>query len=81
MPSWHPRPQTSDLRRIMLHMIEETARHAGHLDAARELIDGRTGLDHADIGRGAGPDIDRMTQPCGRAMGPPGKPPGCGARV
>jgi hypothetical protein len=23
---------------------EETARHAGHLDAARELIDGRTGL-------------------------------------
>jgi len=25
-------------------MIEETARHAGHLDTARELIDGRTGL-------------------------------------
>ena len=36
--------QTHDLRRIMLHMIEETARHAGHLDVARELIDGRTGL-------------------------------------
>jgi len=36
--------QTMDLRRIMLHMIEETARHAGHLDAARELMDGRTGL-------------------------------------
>jgi len=36
--------QTTDLRRILLHMIEETARHAGHLDAARELIDGRTGL-------------------------------------
>jgi hypothetical protein len=36
--------QTSDLRRILLHMIEETARHAGHLDAAREMIDGRTGL-------------------------------------
>ncbi|MEU4215185.1 DinB family protein [Actinoplanes sp. NPDC026623] len=36
--------QTTDLRRIILHMIEETARHAGHLDAARELIDGRTGL-------------------------------------
>lgn len=36
--------QTTDLRRIVLHMIEETARHAGHLDAARELIDGRTGL-------------------------------------
>jgi hypothetical protein len=24
-------------------MIEETARHAGHLDAARELLDGVTG--------------------------------------
>ncbi|MFC0507642.1 DinB family protein [Micromonospora costi] len=36
--------QTTDLRRIMLHMIEETARHAGHLDAVRELIDGRVGL-------------------------------------
>jgi hypothetical protein len=36
--------QTTDLRRIILHMIEETARHAGHLDVVRELIDGRTGL-------------------------------------
>jgi hypothetical protein len=36
--------QTTDLRRIILHMIEETARHAGHLDVARELLDGRTGL-------------------------------------
>jgi hypothetical protein len=29
---------------VALHMIEETARHAGHLDIARELIDGQTGL-------------------------------------
>lgn len=33
-----------DLRGIVLHMIEETARHAGHLDIARELLDGKTGL-------------------------------------
>ena len=33
-----------DLRWIVLHLIEETARHVGHLDAARELFDGRTGL-------------------------------------
>ncbi len=33
-----------DVRWVVLHMIEETARHAGHLDIARELIDGRTGL-------------------------------------
>ncbi|WP_053716315.1 DinB family protein [Saccharothrix sp. NRRL B-16348] len=36
--------ETTDLRRIVLHMIEETARHAGHLDVVRELLDGRTGL-------------------------------------
>jgi uncharacterized damage-inducible protein DinB len=34
----------TDLRFIVLHMIEETARHLGHLDAARELLDGRSGL-------------------------------------
>jgi uncharacterized damage-inducible protein DinB len=32
------------IRDVVLHMVEETARHAGHLDIARELIDGRTGL-------------------------------------
>ena len=32
------------VRDVVLHVIEETARHAGHLDIARELIDGRTGL-------------------------------------
>ena len=31
------------LRWILVHMIEETARHAGHLDLMREQIDGRTG--------------------------------------
>jgi hypothetical protein len=31
------------LRWILVHMIEETARHAGHLDIMREMIDGRTG--------------------------------------
>jgi hypothetical protein len=30
-----------DLREILLHVIAETACHAGHLDTARELIDGR----------------------------------------
>lgn len=35
--------EVTDLRRVMLHMIEETARHAGHLDIIRELLDGTTG--------------------------------------
>ena len=32
-----------DLRWILLHLIEETARHAGHADIVAEMIDGRTG--------------------------------------
>ena len=32
------------VRWVVLHLIEETARHAGHLDIARELLDGRTRL-------------------------------------
>ncbi len=35
---------TVTLRWILLHMIRETARHAGHLDVLRELTDGRTGF-------------------------------------
>jgi uncharacterized damage-inducible protein DinB len=31
------------LRWVLVHMIEETARHAGHLDIMRETIDGQTG--------------------------------------
>ena len=48
-PAWWPDdlfgglpPRT--LRQSLLHVISETACHAGHLDAARELIDGRTWL-------------------------------------
>ena len=33
-----------NVRDVVLHLVEETARHAGHLDIARELLDGRTGL-------------------------------------
>jgi uncharacterized damage-inducible protein DinB len=31
------------MRWVMIHMIEETARHCGHVDIVRELIDGVTG--------------------------------------
>jgi hypothetical protein len=33
-----------DLRWVLLHLLEETARHAGHADATRELLDGTTGV-------------------------------------
>lgn len=32
-----------DARWVVLHLINETARHAGHADATRELLDGVTG--------------------------------------
>ncbi|NUK04840.1 DinB family protein [Streptomyces lunaelactis] len=32
-----------NLRWVLLHLIEEIARHNGHLDIVRELADGRTG--------------------------------------
>jgi uncharacterized damage-inducible protein DinB len=31
------------LRWVLIHMIEETARHAGHMDILRELVDGTAG--------------------------------------
>jgi hypothetical protein len=40
---WPSADDVVNLRWIILHMIEETAQHAGHLDAARELLDGHTG--------------------------------------
>lgn len=33
-------PPYSSLREILLHVIVETATHAGHLDICRELVDG-----------------------------------------
>lgn len=38
-----PNVEPCSLRWILLHMIEETARHNGHLDIIRELADGTTG--------------------------------------
>jgi uncharacterized damage-inducible protein DinB len=48
-PAWWPEElfgtfRLDDLREVLLHVIVETACHAGHLDVARELIDGRTWL-------------------------------------
>ena len=32
-----------NLRWVLMHLLEETARHAGHADILRELVDGATG--------------------------------------
>lgn len=45
---FHPDPeytkQITNVRWIFLHVIEETAAHSGHLEIARELLDGKTRL-------------------------------------
>ena len=38
-----PDRDDSTLRRMIVHMIEEYARHCGHADLLREAIDGTTG--------------------------------------
>jgi hypothetical protein len=48
-PRWWPAQLFADWRLdnlgdVMLHVITESATHAGHLDAAREMIDGRQWL-------------------------------------
>ena len=46
-PAWWPEFfgdfRLDDLHAIIVHVIAETATHAGHLDAVRELIDGGPG--------------------------------------
>ncbi|TQM15898.1 DinB family protein [Pseudonocardia kunmingensis] len=39
---WHPRGEERSVRQVLLHLIHETAQHAGHADILREALDGRT---------------------------------------
>jgi Protein of unknown function (DUF664) len=40
----HGDDEIANVRLVILHVIEETAAHTGHLEIARELLDGRTEL-------------------------------------
>lgn len=44
VPWWSPEKRQVTLGRVLVHMLNETARHTGHADILRELIDGRAGL-------------------------------------
>ncbi len=57
---WPVDRATVTLRLILVHVIAETHRHAGHADIVRELIDGAAGLraDHDNLAPG---DIDWWT--------------------
>ncbi len=41
---WPAGKQETTLQRVLVHMLAETNRHAGHADLVRELIDGEVGL-------------------------------------
>lgn len=42
--AWQPGAAEYNLRWVLLHMIEEVARHAGHADFIRETLDGSRGV-------------------------------------
>lgn len=44
VPHWPEHRAEVTLHRILIHMIAETDRHAGHADIVRELVDGSVGL-------------------------------------
>ncbi len=44
VPWWPPEYREVTLRHLLVHMIAEAHRHAGHADIIRELIDGSVGL-------------------------------------
>jgi hypothetical protein len=47
---WPEERRQTTLGSLVVRMIAETAGHAGHADIVRELIDGRGGRDHDEIG-------------------------------
>lgn len=58
VPWWPPDRSHPSLRTILLHMTVETARHAGHLDVVREMIDGRAGRSAGDSSIPGDDEID-----------------------
>jgi uncharacterized damage-inducible protein DinB len=54
VPHWPEDRSQVTLHQILVHVVAETARHAGHADIVRELIDGAVGLrrDHHNMAAG-----------------------------
>jgi len=48
VPWWPPERRQVTLHQILVHMLVETARHAGHADIIRESIDGHAGMGAGD---------------------------------
>jgi len=55
---WPPERRHPTLRTVLLHMTVETARHAGHIDIIREMVDGEAGRFAGDPSMPASDEID-----------------------
>lgn len=44
---WWPEAEVT-VHRVLVHLVVEVARHAGHVDVVRELLDGRVGMREAN---------------------------------
>jgi hypothetical protein len=74
VPHWPDERAEVTLHRIMVHVITESQRHAGHADIVRELIDGAVGLQETNSNLPAeGPGIVAGPLEPGRARGPGGR--------
>ena len=47
---WPEERRATDLGVLLIRMVDETARHAGHADILRETLDGTAGVDHDSSG-------------------------------
>ncbi|NWF27046.1 DinB family protein [Streptomyces sp. PKU-EA00015] len=52
---WFPKDGRVSMRWLLLHLVEEIARHAGHADIIRESLDGKGAFDLVALEQGGGP--------------------------
>ena len=58
VPWWPPERRHPTLRTVLLYITVETARHAGHLDVVREMVDGEAGRYSGDPSLPGDDEID-----------------------
>jgi uncharacterized damage-inducible protein DinB len=80
VPWWAEEKAEVTLHRILVHMIAETNRHAGHMDIVRELVDGSVGVRQDNDNMAPGDErwwaeYTQMLEQVAREADTPGRPP------